>query len=88
VQLLDKILGPGETALFRRAELKTLVAFHGNEARKSWKENILHIIGIHNYFYLFIVGRDVCFFAQHKYPLYFNFVFFLTVNQSLDFGMG
>ncbi|XP_024363573.1 DUF21 domain-containing protein At2g14520 isoform X3 [Physcomitrium patens] len=34
-KLLDKILGPGETALFRRAELKTYVAFHGNEAGKG-----------------------------------------------------
>ncbi|KAG0599527.1 hypothetical protein M758_12G158900 [Ceratodon purpureus] len=34
-KLLDYILGPGETALFRRAELKTLVAFHGNEAGKG-----------------------------------------------------
>ncbi|KAG0599687.1 hypothetical protein M758_12G171400 [Ceratodon purpureus] len=34
-KLLDYILGPGEAALFRRAELKTLVAFHGNEAGKG-----------------------------------------------------
>lgn len=52
VQLLDKILGPGETALFRRAELKTLVAFHGDEASKIWKESILHSIGTHNYLYI------------------------------------
>lgn len=42
VQLLDKILGPGETALFRRAELKTYVAFHGNEVCKIW-ESIDHV---------------------------------------------
>lgn len=30
-QLLDKMLGKGHVALFRRAELKTLVNMHGNE---------------------------------------------------------
>lgn len=30
-QLLDFLLGHGHVALFRRAELKTLVNFHGNE---------------------------------------------------------
>lgn len=30
-QLLDYVLGHGQTALFRRAELKTLVTLHGNE---------------------------------------------------------
>lgn len=31
VQLLDFLLGHGHVALFRRAELKTLVDMHGNE---------------------------------------------------------
>lgn len=31
-QLLDFLLGHGHVALFRRAELKTLVDLHGNEA--------------------------------------------------------
>lgn len=30
-QLLDLLLGHGHRTLFRRAELKTLVNFHGNE---------------------------------------------------------
>lgn len=31
LQLLDFLLGHGHVALFRRAELKTLVDLHGNE---------------------------------------------------------
>lgn len=31
LQLLDFLLGEGHEALFRRAELKTLVDLHGNE---------------------------------------------------------
>lgn len=34
-KLLDFLLGNGHVALFRRAELKTLVDFHGNEAGKG-----------------------------------------------------
>ncbi|KAM7264156.1 hypothetical protein ACFE04_001839 [Oxalis oulophora] len=34
-KLLDFLLGHGHAALFRRAELKTLVNFHGNEAGKG-----------------------------------------------------
>lgn len=34
-KLLDYLLGPEHVALFRRAELKTLVNFHGNEAGKG-----------------------------------------------------
>ncbi|ESQ51109.1 hypothetical protein EUTSA_v10022700mg [Eutrema salsugineum] len=34
-KLLDYLLGHGRVALFRRAELKTLVDFHGNEAGKG-----------------------------------------------------
>ncbi|KAL3843826.1 hypothetical protein ACJIZ3_001229 [Penstemon smallii] len=34
-KLLDLLLGHGHRALFRRAELKTLVDFHGNEAGKG-----------------------------------------------------
>ncbi|KAL7125198.1 hypothetical protein ABFS83_14G100700 [Erythranthe nasuta] len=34
-KLLDSLLGNGHRALFRRAELKTLVNFHGNEAGKG-----------------------------------------------------
>ncbi|XP_058068685.1 DUF21 domain-containing protein At2g14520-like [Magnolia sinica] len=34
-ELLDVTLGDGHVALFRRAELKTLVDFHGNEAGKG-----------------------------------------------------
>uniref|UniRef100_A0A2N9J9V3 CNNM transmembrane domain-containing protein n=1 Tax=Fagus sylvatica TaxID=28930 RepID=A0A2N9J9V3_FAGSY len=34
-KLLDCLLGHGHVALFRRAELKTLVDFHGNEAGKG-----------------------------------------------------
>ncbi|XP_066371689.1 DUF21 domain-containing protein At2g14520-like isoform X1 [Miscanthus floridulus] len=34
-KLLDYLLGHGQTALFRRAELKTLVTMHGNEAGKG-----------------------------------------------------
>ncbi|KAJ8764714.1 hypothetical protein K2173_009099 [Erythroxylum novogranatense] len=34
-KLLDFLLGPGHAALFRRAELKTLVDLHGNEAGKG-----------------------------------------------------
>ncbi|KAL6637586.1 hypothetical protein ACP70R_025158 [Stipagrostis hirtigluma subsp. patula] len=34
-KLLDYVLGHGHTALFRRAELKTLVTLHGNEAGKG-----------------------------------------------------
>ncbi|KDP32119.1 hypothetical protein JCGZ_12580 [Jatropha curcas] len=34
-KLLDYLLGEGHDALFRRAELKTLVDFHGNEAGKG-----------------------------------------------------
>ncbi|KAK9690548.1 hypothetical protein RND81_09G136700 [Saponaria officinalis] len=34
-KLLDLLLGHGHVALFRRAELKTLVDFHGNEAGKG-----------------------------------------------------
>ncbi|KAL8136548.1 hypothetical protein V2J09_002549 [Rumex salicifolius] len=34
-KLLDYLLGKGHVALFRRAELKTLVNFHGNEAGKG-----------------------------------------------------
>uniref|UniRef100_A0A0E0KHC4 CNNM transmembrane domain-containing protein n=1 Tax=Oryza punctata TaxID=4537 RepID=A0A0E0KHC4_ORYPU len=34
-KLLDHVLGKGHTALFRRAELKTLVTLHGNEAGKG-----------------------------------------------------
>ncbi|XP_031256913.1 DUF21 domain-containing protein At2g14520-like [Pistacia vera] len=34
-KLLDYLLGHGHVALFRRAELKTLVDFHGNEAGKG-----------------------------------------------------
>ncbi|KAL2619851.1 hypothetical protein R1flu_000056 [Riccia fluitans] len=34
-KLLDKMLGKGHVALFRRAELKTLVDMHGNEAGKG-----------------------------------------------------
>ncbi|CAK9176917.1 unnamed protein product [Ilex paraguariensis] len=35
VQLLDLLLGKGHSALLRRAELKTLVDMHGNEAGKG-----------------------------------------------------
>ncbi|KAF8404829.1 hypothetical protein HHK36_009718 [Tetracentron sinense] len=34
-KLLDYMLGSGHVSLFRRAELKTLVNFHGNEAGKG-----------------------------------------------------
>ncbi|CAM6103593.1 unnamed protein product [Calypogeia fissa] len=34
-KLLDRVLGKGHVALFRRAELKTLVNMHGNEAGKG-----------------------------------------------------
>ncbi|KAH6789885.1 CBS domain protein, partial [Perilla frutescens var. frutescens] len=34
-KLLDFLLGDGHRTLFRRAELKTLVNFHGNEAGKG-----------------------------------------------------
>ncbi|XP_057802614.1 DUF21 domain-containing protein At2g14520-like isoform X3 [Salvia miltiorrhiza] len=34
-KLLDSLLGHGHRALFRRAELKTLVTLHGNEAGKG-----------------------------------------------------
>ncbi|KAK4476956.1 hypothetical protein RD792_016126, partial [Penstemon davidsonii] len=34
-KLLDLVLGNGHRAMFRRAELKTLVNFHGNEAGKG-----------------------------------------------------
>ncbi|CAN1284693.1 DUF21 domain-containing protein At2g14520 [Linum perenne] len=34
-KLLDYVLGHGHVALFRRAELKTLVTMHGNEAGKG-----------------------------------------------------
>ncbi|KAM3294949.1 hypothetical protein ACQJBY_037676 [Aegilops geniculata] len=34
-KLLDHVLGHGKAALFRRAELKTLVTLHGNEAGKG-----------------------------------------------------
>lgn len=34
-KLLDSLLGKGHVALFRRAELKTLVNLHGNEAGKG-----------------------------------------------------
>ncbi|XP_021911048.1 DUF21 domain-containing protein At2g14520-like, partial [Carica papaya] len=34
-KLLDFLLGHGHVALFRRAELKTLVNLHGNEAGKG-----------------------------------------------------
>ncbi|CAM0875496.1 unnamed protein product [Alopecurus aequalis] len=34
-KLLDYVLGHGKAALFRRAELKTLVTLHGNEAGKG-----------------------------------------------------
>ncbi|XBH82482.1 hypothetical protein VPH35_071123 [Triticum aestivum] len=34
-KLLDHMLGHGKAALFRRAELKTLVTLHGNEAGKG-----------------------------------------------------
>ncbi|KAF8406169.1 hypothetical protein HHK36_008249 [Tetracentron sinense] len=34
-KLLDYLLGNGHVSLFRRAELKTLVDFHGNEAGKG-----------------------------------------------------
>ncbi|KAL5218180.1 hypothetical protein ABZP36_018864 [Zizania latifolia] len=34
-KLLDYVLGKAHTALFRRAELKTLVTLHGNEAGKG-----------------------------------------------------
>ncbi|KAL3814343.1 hypothetical protein ACJIZ3_015611 [Penstemon smallii] len=34
-KLLDLLLGNGHRAMFRRAELKTLVNFHGNEAGKG-----------------------------------------------------
>ncbi|XVF45803.1 hypothetical protein PTKIN_Ptkin02bG0236200 [Pterospermum kingtungense] len=34
-ELLDSLLGHGHVALFRRAELKTLVNLHGNEAGKG-----------------------------------------------------
>ncbi|CAM0870278.1 unnamed protein product [Alopecurus aequalis] len=34
-KLLDYVLGHGKAALFRRAELKTLVVLHGNEAGKG-----------------------------------------------------
>ncbi|XP_071724539.1 DUF21 domain-containing protein At2g14520-like [Rutidosis leptorrhynchoides] len=34
-KLLDLLLGKGHDALFRRAELKTLVDFHGNEAGRG-----------------------------------------------------
>ncbi|XP_065870691.1 DUF21 domain-containing protein At2g14520 isoform X3 [Euphorbia lathyris] len=34
-KILDFLLGHGHVALFRRAELKTLVNFHGNEAGKG-----------------------------------------------------
>ncbi|KAM7252000.1 hypothetical protein ACFE04_023883 [Oxalis oulophora] len=34
-KLLDRLLGEGQDALFRRAELLTLVDFHGNEAGKG-----------------------------------------------------
>ncbi|CAI0401140.1 unnamed protein product [Linum tenue] len=33
--ILDCVLGNGHVALFRRAELKTLVNLHGNEAGKG-----------------------------------------------------
>lgn len=35
-QLLDLLLGRGRVALYRRAELKTLVDLHGNEVKKSF----------------------------------------------------
>ncbi|KAM7474787.1 hypothetical protein LguiB_022030 [Lonicera macranthoides] len=36
-KLLDFLLGPGHVALFRRAELKTLVDLHGNECKQAGK---------------------------------------------------
>lgn len=40
-QLLDFMLGDGHVALFRRAELKTLVNLHGNEVCPSYLHSIL-----------------------------------------------
>lgn len=39
-QLLDILLGKGHEALFRRAELKILVDFHGNEVYKCLDQRI------------------------------------------------
>ncbi|PSR99680.1 DUF21 domain-containing protein [Actinidia chinensis var. chinensis] len=35
-KVLDWMLGKGHGVLLRRAELKTFMNFHGNEARKGW----------------------------------------------------
>ncbi|KAL6893637.1 hypothetical protein ACP4OV_007735 [Aristida adscensionis] len=41
-KLLDYVLGHGHTALFRRAELKTLVTLHGNELRAGKGGELTH----------------------------------------------
>lgn len=38
-QLLDLLLGRGRVALYRRAELKTLVDLHGNEVKKKFSHS-------------------------------------------------
>lgn len=45
-QLLDFLLGNGHVALFRRAELKTLVDFHGNEVGTLKMFNMLFLFFI------------------------------------------
>lgn len=40
-QLLDLLLGDGHRALFRRAELKTLVNLHGNEVMIEYERTCL-----------------------------------------------
>lgn len=54
-QLLDLLLGHGHKTLFRRAELKTLVNFHGNEV---WKIQILASTGLP--FFVFYFCLCVC----------------------------
>lgn len=43
-QLLDYLLGKEHVALFRRAELKTLVNLHGNEVCMMNDDTNLHIV--------------------------------------------
>jgi hypothetical protein len=52
-QLLDCLLGHGHVALFRRAELKTLVDFHGNEVYKlSMAYKLVSIILSHGSWFI------------------------------------
>lgn len=73
LQLLDYLLGHGHVALFRRAELKTLVDLHGNEVCTE----IFGAIKMYLIFILLVSCTCLAFCLLQFVPFAFSFNFLL-----------